>query len=89
LLSIAAANRDPKVTDHPEAFNIHRPAFEHVSFGHGIHLCLGMPLAWLEAEIALNLLLDRFPDLSLPQQALHFDEPPFFRGLQRLDLKVA
>ena len=44
-LSIAGANRDPKVTPSPEVFNIHREAFEHLSFGHGIHLCLGMPLA--------------------------------------------
>ena len=88
LLSIAGANRDPKVTPSPDAFNIHREAFEHVSFGHGIHLCLGMPLARLEAEVALNQLLDRFPYLTLPEQDLVWSDSPFFRGLERLTVRV-
>ena len=89
MLSIAGANRDPKVTQSPEAFNIHREAFEHVSFGHGIHLCLGMPLARLEAEAALNQLLDRFPDLTLPEQDLVWSDSPFFRGLEQLTVRTA
>jgi len=88
LLSIAGANRDPKVTPSPETFNIHREAFEHVSFGHGIHLCLGMPLARLEAEVALNQLLDRFPDLTLPEQDLVWSDSPFFRGLEQLTVRA-
>ena len=88
LLSIAGANRDPKVTPSPDAFNIHREAFEHVSFGHGIHLCLGMPLARLEAEEAINQLLDRFPDLTLTEQDLVWSDSPFFRGLERLTVRV-
>jgi cytochrome P450 len=84
LLSIAGANRDPQVTANPDAFNIHREAFEHVSFGHGVHLCLGMPLARLEAEAALNQLLDRFPDMTLPEQDLVWTDSPFFRGLEKL-----
>ena len=88
LLSIAGANRDPKVTLSPEAFNIHREAFEHLSFGHGIHLCLGMPLARLEAEAALNQLLDRFPDLTLPEQDLVWSASPFFRGLEQLTVRA-
>ena len=89
MLSIAGANRDPKVTQSPEAFNIHREAFEHVSFAHGIHLCLGMPLARLEAEAALNQLLDRFPDLTLPEQDLEWSDSPFFRGLEQLTVRTA
>ncbi|MFT7246040.1 MAG: cytochrome P450 [Candidatus Azotimanducaceae bacterium] len=88
LLSIAGANRDPKVAQDPEAFNIHRDAFEHISFGHGIHLCLGMPLARLEAEVALNQLLDRFPYCTLPEQDLVWSDSPFFRGLERLTLRT-
>lgn len=88
LLSIAGANRDPKVTPNPEAFNIHREAFEHVSFGHGIHLCLGMSLARLEAEAALNQLLDRFPDLTLSEQDLVWSDSSFFRGLEQLTVRV-
>ena len=88
LLSIAGANRDPKVTPSPDAFNIHREAFEHVSFGHGIHLCLGMPLARLEAEEAINQLLDRFPDLTLTEQDLVWSDSPFFRGLEQLTVRA-
>lgn len=89
LLSIAGANRDPGVTPNPGDFDIHREQFDHISFGHGIHLCLGMPLARMEAEIALNKLLDKFPNLSLPEQPLLWERNPFFRGLERLEVAVA
>lgn len=88
LLSIAGANRDPQVTPNPDAFNIHREAIEHVSFGHGVHLCLGMPLARLEAESALNQLLDRYPDMTLPEQDLVWSDSPFFRGLEKLTVQT-
>ena len=88
LLSIAGANRDPKVTSSPEVFNIHREAIEHVSFGHGVHHCLGMPLARLEAEAALNQLLDRFPELTLPKQELLWSDSPFFRGPEQLNVRT-
>ena len=88
MLSIAGANRDPKVTDAPDEFNLHRNSFEHLSFGHGIHLCLGMPLARLEAKIALNRLLDRYPNLSAAGDEICWDDSPFFRGPKQLDVKV-
>lgn len=88
LLSIAGANRDPKVTQDPETFNIHREVFEHLIFGHGIHLCLGMPLARLEAEVALNQLLDKFPDCSLAEQDLVWSNSAFFRGLEQLTVRT-
>ena len=50
LLSIAGANRDPAVNEDPETFDIRRDKVVHVSFGYGIHLCLGMSLARLEAK---------------------------------------
>jgi cytochrome P450 len=87
VLSIAAANRDPIVTPNPDAFSIHREAIEHLSFGHGIHLCLGMPLARLEAEAALNQLLDRYPELTLAEQDLVWSDTPFFRGLEQLTVR--
>ncbi|WP_432559442.1 cytochrome P450 [Granulicoccus sp. GXG6511] len=62
---IAGANRDPKVFDRPDVFDIDRPnAAEHLSFGHGIHHCIGRPLAMLEARIALRTLVTRLPDLK-------------------------
>ena len=89
LLSIAGANRDPAVTDDPDAFNIHREAIEHVSFGHGIHLCLGMPLARLEAEQALGQLFDRFDEIEAVSEMPEWESSPFFRGLKQLPVRVS
>lgn len=66
LASYGAAGRDPH-TYGPEAkrFDISRPTKEHLAFGHGVHRCLGAPLARLEAAIALPALFERHPDLTL------------------------
>ncbi len=65
MVSLMAANRDPDRFDNPELLDITRPIGGQMTFGHGIHYCMGAPLARLEAEIALGQLLDRFPDLTL------------------------
>jgi cytochrome P450 len=65
---VASANRDPEVYDNPETFDIFRDAHQHVSFGTGPHLCLGMHLARLETRVALNALFDRLPGLRLDQK---------------------
>ncbi len=62
---VAAANHDETRYDAPEKFDIFRPARQHMSFGFGAHRCLGMDLARLETQVALEALLDRFPDLRL------------------------
>jgi cytochrome P450 len=62
---LAAANRDPEVFADPDMLDLGRDPNPHVGFGRGIHFCLGAPLARLEAQIALPLLLERFPDLRL------------------------
>ncbi|MGI5353097.1 cytochrome P450 family protein [Streptomyces sp. CA-250714] len=72
--TIASANRDPaKYGDTAAEFDILRTDGEHLSFGHGVHFCLGAPLARMEARTALPALFDRFPKLSLAQPA---EEPP-------------
>ena len=88
LLSIAAANRDPALLDAPDAFDIHRKQIPHTSFGHGVHLCLGMPLARLETEIAMNALLDRYPTMEAVTQDHDWEDSPFFRGLRALPIRV-
>lgn len=65
LASYAAANRDPAWHTHPDGFDITRIAREHLAFGHGVHFCLGAPLARLEVTTALRALFDRFPDIRL------------------------
>ncbi|HEY7414822.1 MAG TPA: cytochrome P450, partial [Ktedonobacteraceae bacterium] len=61
---ILSANYDEQQFSDPERFNIRRYPNRHQAFGHGIHYCLGAPLARLEARIALEILLKRFPGLS-------------------------
>ncbi|CAL9320475.1 cytochrome P450 family protein [Streptomyces sp. SudanB66_2053] len=65
LVALADADRDPTRFPTPDRFDITRDARGHVAFGHGIHHCLGAPLARLEARIAFGTLLDRCPDLTL------------------------
>ncbi|MCY4343241.1 MAG: cytochrome P450 [Gammaproteobacteria bacterium] len=65
MLHYAAANRDPAVWDDPNTFSLDRPAQRHLSFGLGVHFCLGAQLARLEAGVALRTLAARCPDLRL------------------------
>ena len=65
IISLAAANHDERVYDDPELLDIDRSGTRHLAFGHGVHHCLGAPLARLEGHIALGTLLRRFPQLRL------------------------
>ncbi|MEU6332091.1 cytochrome P450 [Streptomyces sp. NPDC047049] len=65
LASYAAANRHPRWHRHPDRFDVTRPSKEHLAFGHGVHFCLGAPLARLEVVTILRLLFERFPDIQL------------------------
>lgn len=65
--SLAAADRDPQYIDDPEVFDIGRGAIGHLGFGHGVHYCLGAPLARMEMRIAFPALLRRFPGLALAE----------------------
>lgn len=83
MLLLASANRDESVFDEPDEFDICREnAAKHMAFSHGIHFCLGAPLARLEAQVALELLTQRLPDLKLspPDQSFEFDPNMSFRG---------
>jgi 6-deoxyerythronolide B hydroxylase len=62
---LGGANRDPDRFDEADRFDVGREENPHLAFGHGIHFCLGAPLARMEAEIALGALLRRFPDMEL------------------------
>ena len=76
---IGSANNDERAFDDPERFDITRNPNRHMAFGHGIHFCLGAPLARLEAPIAIRIMLERMRDISrLPGVTL---EPVSLRGL--------
>jgi cytochrome P450 len=68
-VSVAAANRDPAHYPNPDHFHPTRTNLAHLTFGAGPHVCLGMPLARMEATVAINALLDRLPDLRLDKSA--------------------
>ena len=87
LLSIAGANRDPNANDHPDTFDVSREKINHLSFGTGIHLCLGMSLARLEGKIALKKLFGRFPGLVVAESKPHWGTNDFFRGLETLPVR--
>ncbi|MER8000451.1 cytochrome P450 [Streptomyces sp. NPDC095613] len=72
MLSLAAANRDPERFPDADRLDLDRDASGHVALGHGIHYCLGAPLARLETEVALTALLERFPRLELD---VPYEEP--------------
>ncbi|MER6299512.1 cytochrome P450 [Kitasatospora sp. NPDC001539] len=65
LLSLASANRDPEQFTDPDRLDLRRRENGHLALGHGIHYCLGAPLARLETSVALTALLRRFPGLAL------------------------
>jgi cytochrome P450 len=83
---IGSANRDETVFDNPDTLDIEREPNKHLSFGHGIHYCLGAALARLEAQIAINTLLERMPDLRLKgsSESLRWRRSLILRGLEAL-----
>ncbi len=89
-LSLRGANRDPDAFPDPDRFDISRKRASHMAFGGGAHICIGAPLARLEAQVAIPRLLARFPNLRLADPAADavWRTLPFFRGLERLDLAV-
>lgn len=82
-----AANRDPEVYDDPDVLDIRRPGIKHLSFGGGIHFCLGAQLARSEAELAFSALLERLPGLVVDDPSDVAWRPSFnHRSLMRLDV---
>jgi cytochrome P450 len=88
IVMLRGANRDPDVFENPHRFDITRKGTPHVSFGGGAHICIGAPLARLEAQVAILKILQRFPHLRLadPDAAPQWRTLPFFHGLERLDV---
>jgi cytochrome P450 len=98
MLVPGACNRDPRVFADPYEFDIDRAnARQHIAFGHGIHTCVGAPLARAEGRVTVNRFLSRTSDIAIseehhgPPDARRYDYLPtfFLRGLQSVFLDVA
>ncbi|KJK59401.1 cytochrome P450 family protein [Saccharothrix sp. ST-888] len=89
LLALGSANRDPGHYDRPDRLDLHRQDSAHLSLGHGIHYCIGAPLARMETGIALAALLRRFPGLALdvPRDSLRWRPSIRARGLLALPVR--
>ncbi len=88
IICLAAANRDAGRYTDPESLEVDRAVSRHLAFGHGVHHCLGAPLARMEGHLALGSLLRRFPELALaaPSSDLHWEHGDglVLRGLSEL-----
>ncbi|MFE6754102.1 cytochrome P450 [Streptomyces sp. NPDC057684] len=87
LVGLAAADHDPERFPEPDRFDIRRDARGHIAFGHGLHHCLGAPLARLEGQIALRTLLDRAPALALDGPADDWLPGMLIRGVRSLPVR--
>jgi cytochrome P450 PksS len=87
---LAAANRDEAVFANSETLDIARDPNRHLGFGLGIHFCLGAPLARMEGAIALNALVQKFPDmrLAVPRDKVKWRPNSLLRGLAELPIKL-
>ncbi|MFG2617157.1 cytochrome P450 [Streptomyces sp. NPDC048507] len=89
LITMADADRDPARFEDPDRFDIRRDARGHIAFGHGLHYCLGAPLARLEGRIALRSLLERFPGLrgEADEAKLPWVPGMLIRGVRELPVR--
>jgi cytochrome P450 len=86
--SLPAANRDPRVYANPDRFDIEREAKSHMSFGGGAHICIGAPLARLEAQVAFKMLFERFPNMKLLDDKPVWKQGMFFHGMEHVHVKL-
>jgi cytochrome P450 len=88
LMLLGAANRDERRFDDPDRFDIRREASSHVVFGFGAHFCLGAALARLEGRIALDEVLNRFPEWDVDYDNIAFSPTATVRGWQQWPVTV-
>ena len=85
---LGAANRDPAQFDNPETLDITRRPNRHIAFAHGIHFCLGAPLARAEGQIAISTLAQRFPALAATTDHIEWQRNHVFRALKSLPVTL-
>jgi cytochrome P450 len=90
VVGLGSANRDDERFPEADRLDTTRNSTGHLAFGHGIHYCLGAPLARMEAQIAIGRLLERFPDITLAVEssALRWRDSTLIRGLEELPVAL-
>jgi cytochrome P450 len=90
VVSLSSANHDENRFAAPDTLDVTRSAMGHLAFGHGVHFCLGAPLARLEGQIAIGRLVERFPDMELAVDAkdLTWRHSTLLRGMTALPVRV-
>jgi cytochrome P450 len=87
-LLTGSAGRDEREYEDPDSFDVERENLRHVSFGHGVHFCLGAALARLESQIALQETLTRFPEWEVDTDNVDFVHTPSVRGPSRVPIRL-
>jgi cytochrome P450 len=88
VLLTASANRDERKFPDPDRFDVCRTIDHHLSFGYGLHFCLGAALARMEGRVALEEVLDRFPSWELDEAGAERAHTSTVRGYHRLPVRV-
>ncbi|MFN8035425.1 MAG: cytochrome P450 [Acidimicrobiia bacterium] len=89
LLLLASANRDPRRYADPDVYDIHREDIQHLTFGYGLHYCLGANLARLEGRVALDELLNRFPEWDVDYDNIKLAPTSTVRGWERMPIVIS
>ena len=82
-----SGNRDPREFDDPDVFDIHRESQRILTFGHGVHRCLGAHFAEMEGKILLEEVLKRIPDYQVDEAGIVRDRTEFIQGFVRLPIR--
>ncbi len=88
LMLLASANRDPRRYEDPDVYDINRRDIQHLTFGYGLHFCLGSHLARLEGRIALDELLNRWPEWDVDYGGIKLSPTSTVRGWERMPIIV-
>jgi cytochrome P450 len=88
LLLVGSANRDERRHTDPDVFDIHREDGQHLTFGYGLHYCLGANLARLEGRVALDELLNRFPQWEVDYDGIELSPTSTVRGWESMPIVV-
>jgi len=88
LLLVGSADRDERRYEDPDRFDIHRTDRQHLTFGFGLHYCLGASLARLEGRVALDELLNRFPEWEVDYEGIELSPTSTVRGWEKMPIRV-